>query len=145
MFFGLETKEEGLVYDSTISSEVSVHHSCCHSTHLEHGRVESSVLNHVNCHYIDAQKAILINVTAERIIAKPGSIAYNVVDHSPEGIVLEEGQVRTGVFQGDGNQLVIHSHMTTDGGKCPTNDIPLIDILRLRFFGLFDSNSCLLE
>lgn len=66
---------------------------------------------------------MLINVTAERIIAKPGSIIYNVLDDSSESVVkqgvlqLEEKQVVVGVFNDSGNQFIMRSTTDIDGGK----------------------------
>ena len=42
----------------------------------------NSVLSNVRCKYIDAVDCVLINVTAERIVAAPGSIIYNYVHPS---------------------------------------------------------------
>jgi hypothetical protein len=63
---------------------------------------------------------------------KPYSIAYNVIDEgkleetpTPAGsmkssqqlLELQEKDVIVGVFDHDGNQSIIRSHMDTDGGK----------------------------
>jgi hypothetical protein len=86
--------------------------------------VKNSVLSNVRCKYIEADHCVLINVTAEKIIMKPYSIAYNVVDDKqsptiiPEGLLrLEEKDVVVGVFDATGKQLMIRSHMDTDGGN----------------------------
>ena len=81
------------------------------------GSVKSSVLSNVKCKHIDADGCVLINVTAKRIVAKPGSIVYNVIDSSEEGIVVGPGDVLAGVSAPDGSQQVIRSHMDIDGGK----------------------------
>ena len=95
------------------------------------GYVRNSVLSNVRCNYIEAENCVLINVTADRIIMKPWSIAYNVLDESKptsprntttatESIPLlnlNEKEVIVGVFDHDGKQNIIRSHMDTDGGK----------------------------
>jgi hypothetical protein len=50
------------------------------------GYVRNSVLSNVRCKYIEAEGCVLINVTAERIVAQPGSIIYNYIQ--PPGTVL---------------------------------------------------------
>lgn len=64
----------------------------------------------------------MINVTAERIIAKSGSIIYNYIHDSHESkdkVVLEaeEKDVIVGIFDEEGRQLVVRSHLDIDGGK----------------------------
>ena len=60
--------------------------------------MRNSVLCNVRCKYIDAEGCILINVTANSIIAKPGSIIYNILDESEYGLDLSDGQVNTSSF-----------------------------------------------
>lgn len=102
--------------------------------------MRDSVLSNVRCKYIEADNCILINVTAERIIAKSGSIIYNVIDtgrgstsepHTPGGHALFSGgngatvrglqvnsrEVMVGVFSEDGAQTVMRSDLDTDGGN----------------------------
>ena len=79
--------------------------------------MRNSVLCNVKCNSIDAEGCILINVTADSIVAKPGCIIYNIIDESDYGIDLSEGQVLAGVFTDDGSQLVMKSATTIDGGK----------------------------
>lgn len=54
------------------------------------------MLSNVRCNYIEADGCIMVNVTADSIIARPGSIIYNIVDDSDFGLELNEGQVRRG-------------------------------------------------
>lgn len=85
------------------------------------GFVRNAVLSNVRCKYIEAEGCVLINVTAERIIARPGSIIYNVIAEAGSGnkeVLAGEGDVTVGVFAEDGSQLVVRSHMDTDGGEC---------------------------
>jgi len=79
--------------------------------------VSNSVLCNVRCRYIEADGCILINVTADSIIARSGCIIYNIVDESEYGLDLSEGQVLSGVFADDGSQTVMRSATTIDGGK----------------------------
>jgi hypothetical protein len=82
------------------------------------GSVKGSVLCNVNCNYIDAENCILVNVTAERICAKPGSIVYNIVDtNGDKGLEVKEDEVVTGVMADDESQLIMNSCMSTDGGN----------------------------
>jgi hypothetical protein len=81
-------------------------------------------MSNVRCKYIDAEDCVLINVTAERIIAKRGSIIYNLLDDKNsapvviEGMILANaGDVIVGVFDADGKQFIVRSNMDTDGGK----------------------------
>lgn len=66
---------------------------------------------------------MLINVTAERIIAKPWSIIYNVLDDNSNTVVkegvlqLDDKQVVVGVFNDSGNQFIMKSTTDIDGGK----------------------------
>jgi hypothetical protein len=55
------------------------------------GYVRNSVLSNVRCKYIEAEGCVLINVTAERIVAQPGSIIYNYIQ--PPGTVMLSGMV----------------------------------------------------
>jgi hypothetical protein len=88
-----------------------------------HGFIKKSVLSNVRCKYIEAEDCVLINVTAEKIFAKPGSIIYNVLDDSNLPSLINEGsmqlnekEVVVGVFNSDGEQLLIKSHTDIDGG-----------------------------
>lgn len=120
-FFNLhgETIRDSTI-TQTVVDDVSVISSSVLGSELSsEGAVKQSVLSNVRAKYIEADGAILINVTAERIIAKRGSIVYNIVDSSigGPGIVVEEGQVLAGVFYNDGTQHVVKSVNTIDGGK----------------------------
>jgi hypothetical protein len=76
------------------------------------------VLSNVRCRYIEAENCVLINVTADRIIAKPHAIIYNLLDEVGTGVIeVEEKEVLVGVFDNDGKQTIIRSHMDIDGGK----------------------------
>ena len=85
------------------------------------GRIQNCVLNNVRCKYIDASNSILINITAERIVARGENIAYNLIDESVGATTplldLEEKTVLVGVFNNVGEQCIIRSDMDTDGGR----------------------------
>lgn len=81
-------------------------------------------MSNVRCKYIEAENCVLINVTAERILAKPGSIAYNVLDDKQHPDVFESGTLQlpekavvVGVFEEKGSQMTVRSTMDIDGGK----------------------------
>ena len=58
------------------------------------GFVKGSVLTGVRCNHIEADNCVLVNVTAEKIIAAPGSIIYNIVAEGDEQILhVAAGQV----------------------------------------------------
>jgi hypothetical protein len=81
------------------------------------------VLNNVRCKYIDASNSILINITADRIVARGENIAYNIIDESVGTAAplldLTEKSVLVGVFNNLGEQCIIRSDMDTDGGGLP--------------------------
>ncbi len=78
--------------------------------------MKNSVLCNVRCNYIEAEGCILINVTADSIIAKPGSVIYNIVDDNGDGLDVSHGQVLAGVFSSDGQQMLMKSSTHIDGG-----------------------------
>ena len=81
------------------------------------GSVKKSVLSNVRCKHIFADGCVLINVTAQRISAQPGSIVYNIFDYSAEGLNVTAGDILAGVSNSDGTQIAMRSHMSIDGGK----------------------------
>ncbi|GMI07536.1 hypothetical protein TrLO_g8252 [Triparma laevis f. longispina] len=87
------------------------------SSTIKGGDISSSVISSVKSSGVEAQGAILVNVSAKKIKAAPGSIAYNIIDSSEEGITLGEGDVLVGVFDNDGNVTNIRSNVSIDGGK----------------------------
>lgn len=91
--------------------------SCVTSSSISSGHVRGSVLSGVRCLHLEAQDCVLVNVTASRIVAAPGSVIYNVCAEGAEGLVAAEGEVLAGVFAADGSQQIIRSHLSIDGGK----------------------------
>ena len=121
LFYGLDDKQ--LVDSDVVNTDILdgslISSSSLGSTHSPlKGSVRGSVLTGVRCKYIEAENCILINVTAERIIAKPGSVIYNIVAGGDDNVLIAEpGQVLAGVFSDDGSQHVIRSNISIDGGK----------------------------
>lgn len=89
------------------------------------GSIASSVTSEVCCKDISADGAVLVGVFAKKIKAAKGSVAYNIVDESEDGLVLGENEVKVGVFStsswsllgGSSHYLEIKSDLATDGGK----------------------------
>jgi hypothetical protein len=70
-------------------------------------------MSNVRCDYIDAQDCVLVNVTAERVVGRAGSIGYNLI--APV-IELTDQAVSVGVFEASGSHFVINSAVNIDGG-----------------------------
>lgn len=136
LFFGMESGKR--VAASDIDSKVTVDAvSCISSSTIGcSGGVTKSVLSNVRCNSIDAEGCVLINVTADRIVAKPGSIVYNIVESGT--LNLEEGSVLAGVFAESGAQLVVTSSISTDGGKVWETQLPANSS---SFEGIYNSNT----
>ncbi len=83
-------------------------------SHLGSGSVRKSVLTGVRCNFIDAEGCILVNVTADRIIARPGAILYNVCTTGT--LDVNDDVIHAGVTAADGTQTVIRSKLSIDGG-----------------------------
>mmetsp|Transcript_1747 Transcript_1747/g.3420 ORF Transcript_1747/g.3420 Transcript_1747/m.3420 type:complete len:481 (-) Transcript_1747:84-1526(-) len=97
--------------------------SCIFSSKFSEGSVTRSVLSAVKSKCILADGAIVVNVSATKIHACKGSILYNVINDSNEGIVVNEGEVLVGIFQADGTYVNIKSFLTIDGGKAWTEAV----------------------
>jgi len=105
------------VSDSEVEKTKIDSSSCIFASHLSTGSVTNSVISCVNATSITANGAILVNVTAKSIKAAKNSIIYNVIDDSEEGVVVNENEVRVGVFDKNAKQSTVMSSMTLDGGK----------------------------
>ncbi len=84
---------------------------------ISFGNITNSVLNNVHCDDIQANDCVLVNVTAKKIVARPGSIIYNVCSTDEEGIFVDDDGVEVGVFSEDGSHILMKSSMDIDGGK----------------------------
>ena len=123
LFMGISDNE--LVRESVLTNTFVDQNSCVSGSVIGNesgapGFVRNSVLNNVRCKYIEADNCILMNVTADRIVAKGGNIIYNLID---DGVTpgsslsaLEEKKVVVGVFDEKGTQTIMTSDMDTDGG-----------------------------
>lgn len=113
-FFGISegdnTKYSEIGADAQVDAGSNVTASIVNS-----GSVRGSVLTNVKCNSIDAENCILVNVTANKIVAKPGSIIYNVV--STGTVTAEADDIQAGVTAEDSSQFIMKSKMTIDGGK----------------------------
>lgn len=120
LFFGYSSSNivQSQLHRVTITDQSCVSDSIIGSAS---GTVESTITHSVVCGVktlqVQANGAVLINVTARRIVAAPGSVVYNVVDDSEGGLVLKEGEVLAGVFNEQGQQEILHSSLSIDGGK----------------------------
>eukprot|EP01061_Rhynchopus_euleeides_P009164 TRINITY_DN182_c36_g1_i1.p2 TRINITY_DN182_c36_g1~~TRINITY_DN182_c36_g1_i1.p2 ORF type:complete len:553 (+),score=262.79 TRINITY_DN182_c36_g1_i1:90-1661(+) len=113
-FFGAQrgAPKDSLITDTKVDAGCSVA-----SSELMGGEVSESALCNVTAGNITAKKCILVNVTAKKIVAEEGAIAYNVVDNSEEGLVLTKGKIVTTVFAEDGTQSRVHADMAGPDGK----------------------------
>ena len=64
-----------------------------------------------------ADGAIIVNCVAKKITAGKGSILYNLIDESDEGIVAADGAVMVAVTEESGDSMLLKSAMDIDGGK----------------------------
>ena len=76
--------------------------------------IRNSVICNVRCNSINADGCILMNVVANHITAKPGSILYNIT--TTEDINLEPNEVHVGVYNDTNEQNIVKSNLSIDGG-----------------------------
>jgi hypothetical protein len=119
---GVDIDKDSVVLTSTIGS----------------GSVRGSIVNNVRCNDIQAEGCILVNVTAKKIVAKPGSIVYNVCDAESDCLVIEDKDVLVGIVDDKGAQVNMRSNMDTDGGKTWDSKIPGN---RFSFSQIYERNS----
>lgn len=89
-------------------------------TRAASGSIDASAVVGVSVAEVQADHAVLVNVSARRVVAPRGSVLYNIVDHSEEGIVLGENEVRVGVFTQDPARPYFEMRSNVaeiDGGK----------------------------
>jgi hypothetical protein len=89
-------------------------YSTASSCRIAEGAAKRSVLASVDAIRVEAEGAVLVNVTASSIRAGEGAIAYNVVEAGE--LVLKPGEVCSDVFAEDGSKLRQRSTLETDGG-----------------------------
>jgi hypothetical protein len=117
-FLGLEVNGTR-VLSSTLGSTTTVDDiAYIFSSKVGSGTVNSSLLANVAAASIEADGAIIVNcASAKSIVAKKGSILYNVIDESGEGIIAEAGEVIVGVTNESGESFLLKSRIDIDGGK----------------------------
>jgi len=91
--------------------------SCVFSSHVLEGSITGSILSKVDCNSITSEGSILVNVSASKICVGKGSIVYNIIDDSEEGIIVNDGEVLVGVFDKEGNSMKVKSGISVDGSK----------------------------
>ena len=111
-FLGVTRGDKGLCGEAFGIDAYSTASSC----RIVSGVSKRSVLANVAAKEIDVEGAVLVNVTAKKVVAGEGAIAYNVVDDSDE-LILKPGEVITDVFGENGSKLRQRSTLENDGGK----------------------------
>lgn len=115
-FFGIDSNQR-VTNDCSCDATVDKQ-SVVSATKASSGTVTASVIANVTCRELNADCALLTGCCAKKITAAKGSIGYNLVDESEEGIVLAENEVRVGVFALDRPYFEMKSDVAkTDGGK----------------------------
>lgn len=113
-FLGVTSRQ----MNSSVGSAASVcASSVVLSSNVLSGVVTGSVLSNVRCDSVTCDGALLVNVSAKKVVAGKGCILYNLADTSEEGIVVPDGGVRVGIVDVDGGMDVIRSRIDIDGGK----------------------------
>jgi hypothetical protein len=116
-FLGIEGGEHQI--NSTLSDAVSVDDkSYIFASRVnKDGNISSSILASVHAGSVTAEGALIINCAAKKIKAGKGSILYNIVNDTEDGIVAEPGQIMVSVTAESGETMLLQSHIDTDGGK----------------------------
>jgi len=116
-FFGIT--EDSRITASTVGDCSIDAASVISGSSLKSGTVAACAVASVTAGEVQAEGAVLVQVSAKKIVAGKGSIAYNVIDTSEEGLVLAENEVRVGVCTLDDERpyLQMSSSAETDGGK----------------------------
>lgn len=118
-FFGIdETARVGK--DCSLGACAADGVSVVSATRAQSGSISGSALVGVTASEIRAEAAVLVNVCAKKVVAAPGSVAYNILDTSEEGLVLKENEVRVGVFTLDSARPYFEMRSDReeiDGGK----------------------------
>lgn len=91
--------------------------------------VSNSVMCHVKCNRVEADGCVLINVVANRIVAKPGSVIYNVCTSGD--ITVDENQVKVCTLSMEDELHTVHSNLNIDGGKrySEVRSVPMNEVL----------------
>lgn len=107
--------------------------SCLFSCNIGNGNIKNSVLAKVHATTVEAEGAIIINCSAKKIVAEKGSILYNLIDDTSDGIHAKAGDVLISVLEESGETTILRSHLDTCGGKnwkkkLPQNDYSFEDM-----------------
>ena len=119
-FLGVTSRKMASEIYSTVVDDQSV----VLKSVIQNGSIRNSVISCVNCLQIEAEGAILVNVTARKIKAGKGAILYNIIDDSEEGVTVNEDGVVVSVFEEDGSDALVKSSMEIDGGKAWSLQLP---------------------
>ena len=87
-FYGIDSANRSKASETGTTSVDGL--SCIFSSSVLSGTVKNSLLSNVRCNHIDVDGCVLINVTANSIVAKQGCIVYNIADGSADGINITE-------------------------------------------------------
>eukprot|EP00544_Gedaniella_sp_CCMP2646_P003881 CAMPEP_0202496926 /NCGR_PEP_ID=MMETSP1361-20130828/21372_1 /ASSEMBLY_ACC=CAM_ASM_000849 /TAXON_ID=210615 /ORGANISM="Staurosira complex sp., Strain CCMP2646" /LENGTH=520 /DNA_ID=CAMNT_0049128377 /DNA_START=16 /DNA_END=1578 /DNA_ORIENTATION=+ len=112
-FFAIDDKKQNSVLDGVTVDDTS----CVFASKIQGGTITESALAVVTSPHVEADGAIIVNCTAKKIVAGKGSILYNLIDTSDEGIVAAPGEVIVAVNDESGDSMLLKSHMDIDGGK----------------------------
>ena len=112
-FLGLDTHTADCSLGAVKMDETSY----AYNVQAKSGTVSKSVLASVRALEIQADGAIVVNCAAKKIVAGPGSILYNIMDDSEEGVVAKDGEVIVAVTNESGASMRLSSRMDIDGGK----------------------------
>lgn len=118
-FFGIS--EEGRVTATCALGDCQVDDaSVVSATEVRSGSIANSSVMGVCAVEVSLDGAVVVNTSAKKIVAAKGALAYNILDNSEEGIVLNENEVRVGVFTGNDEKPYFEMRSKWDefdGGK----------------------------
>ena len=129
-FYGIDSSNRSKSSDTGTTTVDDL--SCISSSSVSSGTVKNSLLSNVRCNHIDVDGCVLINVTANSIVAKQGCIVYNIADGTPDGISITEKVVLAGVFSEDGTHKRMESSTDIDGGSSHITYTKFDNILPIR-------------
>jgi hypothetical protein len=112
-FLGLDTQQADCSLAGVTVDDISYAYNVKANT----GSICKSVLASVRAKEIHADGAIIVNCVANKIVAGPGAILYNIMDDSEEGVVAKDGEVMVSVTEESGSSVRLCSRMDIDGGK----------------------------
>ena len=90
--------------------------SCVSASQVAAGSVSGSVLSNVVSGSVECDGCVVVGVSVKSLKLGKGCVVYNVVDDSMD-LSLNDGEVIVGVVDDDGNQTLIRSASSIDGGQ----------------------------